>query len=207
MRFRILLPLSSVILGVLLFHWGDIPVRRIVAANGGVMEEGITDVAAKAGYVHYALNAPAWAFLGDTRDRLWSRSTYWKGHDLYYFLAVVALWFSIGVIIDRRSIGRALGLDARRMGWNRFLAWTSVLYGLFTCYSIFPRKPYFTSLTDYLSAFAGTVWGRGYGWWWYPLGLAWGLGLITVGLYYIFQIKSYQVHDSVHPKEIGKTRI
>jgi hypothetical protein len=188
MRFRIILPLANVILGVALFRLGDMQVRRIVIANGGA-PEGMPDIAAKAKYAHYALNAPAWALLGDTREMRWGWSTYWTGHDLHYFLAVMVMWFLIGLKLDRKLIGKPLGHAQGSKWWNRIVAWGYLLYGLFLCYRLVPGKPYFMSLKgylDYLVTVLRSVLSGGYGWWWYPLGLAWGLGLVSAGLYSLF---------------------
>jgi len=186
MRFRIVLPVSNVILGALLFHLGDIQAKRIIVDSGGARTEGLTDVAATARYVDYALNAPAWALLGDTRDRLWSPSTYWSGYDLRYFLAVIVMWFLIGLALDQRSKGRNRQKAPLRTKWAGILAWGCVVWGLFTCYSIFPRRPYLMPLKNYLSGLVGAVSSGGYGWWWCPLGLAWGLALTAGGLYFAF---------------------
>ncbi len=192
MRFRFFLPAGNVILGLLLFHWGDVQVRRILVTNGGALE-GITDVAARAKYVHYALNAPAWALLGDTRNRLWSPSTLRSTDELLYFLAVILLWFSIGLVLDRQLKGR--DQPAIKAKWCKYiLASTYITYGLFTCYSVFPRKSYVTTLDDYLTSLGDAVLRGGYGWWWYPLGLAWGLGLIVAGVYSLLRLR----HDATH---------
>jgi hypothetical protein len=78
----------------LLFHWGDVQAKS-KAAGGGAFE-GVPDVAATAKYVHYALNAPV-GVLEDQREMRWSPSTYWKGHDLRYFVGVIVLWYLIGL--------------------------------------------------------------------------------------------------------------
>lgn len=186
MRFRIILPLANVILGVFLFHLGDIQVRRIIAAQGGVLEEPLQDGAATARYVHYALNAPAWAFMRDPNSKLWSPSTYWTGHDLHYFLAVAAMWFLIGFKLDKRFIAKDIKRVHEMTWWNRTIAWACLLYGLFTCYSVFPQKPYPEPLIPYFRMVFNTMLHERYGWW-LQLGLAWGVGLILVGSYCLFR--------------------
>jgi hypothetical protein len=178
---RIVLPLANIFLGVLLFHLGDLQVRGIVVANGGVLEEPLQDGAAKARYVHYALNAPAWVLVGDTRDKLWSQSTYWTGHDLHYFLAVAVMWFLIGLKLDRRSGGKSLALAAKKAPVNRILAWAYLLYGLFVCYALLSPPPHVLSLERLFLLSMKSVISLENGWWFLPLGLAWGSGLILAG--------------------------
>jgi hypothetical protein len=177
MRFRILLPIANVMLGVLLFHVGDLQARRIVAANAGHLEEPLQDGVAKARYVHYALNAPAWALLGETRNKLWGASTYWTGHDLHYFLAVIIMWFLIGLKLDR-----TFSRGPRPAGkWGRIFAWSCILYGLFVCYRLVSALP--LSNKAYLLLSLRSVMSLEYGWWFLPVGLAWGIGLILTGAY------------------------
>ncbi len=76
--FRILLPLSSLILGLVLFHLDDTEARKMLAAAQGGAVEGIPLETAQARYVHCALNAPAWTLLREEHGQLlWSPSTYW----------------------------------------------------------------------------------------------------------------------------------
>jgi len=180
--FKIALPLLNVILGVALFYWGDVQARKIIVAHGGALEEGLVDVAAEARYFHYALNAPAWALLRDRRQGRWSPSTYWRDYDLHYFLVVIVLWFSIGFAIDRRLSGGYFERAPRKTWWNRILAWVCILWGLVTGYSIMPS---FSSILPVLKS----VIRGGYGWWWLPMGLAWSLGLVAAGLYFMFGFK------------------
>jgi hypothetical protein len=177
MRFRIMLPIANVMLGVVLFHVGDLQARRIVAANAGHLEEPLQDGVAKARYIHYALNAPAWALLGDTRDSLWETSTYWTGHDLHYFLAVTIMWFLIGLKLDRTSSGghRSAGK------WGGIFAWSCILLGIFVCYTLISAPP--LSIKAYLLLSFRSVIRLENGWWFLPVGLAWGIGLILTGAY------------------------
>jgi hypothetical protein len=177
LRYRIILPLVSVILGVFLFHLGDIEVRRTVVANGGA-PEGMADAAATAKYVHYALNTPAWVITGDTRETRWSQSTYWTGHDLLYFVAVIVLWYLIGLKLDKGN-GINAGYAPPNTVWFRILAWACLLYGVFVCYSVIPKCPSF--MTSKNCALALLSWGHG--WWFVAIGLAWGLGLISGSVY------------------------
>jgi hypothetical protein len=188
MRFRILLPLASVVLGAVLFRVGDLQVRKAIAVHGSY--EGVLDGAARARYLDYALNAPAWAALGDTRDRRWSASTYWTGYDLRYFLAVIVMWFLIGLVLDRRSREKRGLKNPKKTKGNGILAWACLLYGLFTCYSIFPGRPFSIPLKSYFLWLGSALMGL---WWWYTLGLAWGLALIAVALYSMFRIKKATV--------------
>lgn len=183
MRFRIVLPIANVMLGMLLFHVGDLQARRIVAANAGHLEEPLQDGVAEARYAHYALNAPAWALLGDTRNKLWGESTYWTGHDLHYLLAVAIMWFLIGLKLDRTSSG-----DPRPAGkWRRIFAWSWIFYGLFVCYRLVSALP--LSSEAYLRLLR-SVMSLEYGWWFLPAGLAWGIGLILTGAYILVRYDS-----------------
>jgi hypothetical protein len=186
MRFRIILPLANVILGVFLFHLGDLQVRRIIAAHPSGLEEPLQDGAATARYVDYALNAPAWALVEDPRIYIWSPSTYWTGHDLHYFLAVAAMWFLIGYKLDKRFIAKDIKRIHEMTWWNRTFAWACLLCGLFTCYSVFWQKPHPEPLTDYFRMVFNVMLHGRYGWW-YQLGLAWSLGLILVGSYWLLR--------------------
>src|ERR1700687_2274395 len=183
MRFQIVLPLASLILGVWLFHLGDLQGQRIIAANGGVLEEPLQDGVAEARYVHYALSTPAWALLEDTRDKLWGRSNYWTGYDLHYFLAVTAMWFLIGLKLDRRSSRKSLNFAAGKTLWNKILAWAYLLYGIFICYTLISPPPHVVPLKSFLLSSLRAVINLEYGWWFLPLGLAWGAGLVLAGVY------------------------
>lgn len=182
MRFRIVLPLANVILGLLLFYLGDVQARRIIAANGGHLEEPLQDGVAEARYVHYALNAPAWVLLDDTRDKIWSRSTYWTGRDLHYFLAIIVMWFLIGLKLDKKSSRKRRELAVRKTAWNRILASLCLLYGLFICYTLI-SPPHVISLQGFFLLSMRSVINLEHGWWFLPLGLAWGIGLIVAGVY------------------------
>jgi len=177
MRFRFVLPLANIVLGILLFHLGDLQVRMIREKYGSY--EGTPDAAATPRYVHYALNAPVWALLEKRHIFLWSPSTYWTGHDLHYFLAATAMWFLIGFKLDRRFSGTGAQRGSGNTWWRRILAWVFILYGLFVCYSVLPQ-PYYGPLKRYLLIVLTQ--GRDLAWW-YALGLAWGLGLVVAGFY------------------------
>lgn len=186
--FRFALPTVNICLGISLFHWGDDQVKRIAIANGG-FEHPPSDAIATAKYVHYALNAPAWAILGDTRNRMWDLSTYWTGHDLYYFLLVAVMSFFIGFQLDNlRGGNRRESAVAGTL--TRITGWACCLYGLFVCYQVFPSRPYFISLRDYFRSYLPTMFGMSHveGWWWLAIGLAWGLGLVVFGVHSLFRI-------------------
>lgn len=155
----------------------------------GGLEEPLQKEAAIARYVDYALNAPAWALAEDPKIKLWSPSTYWTGHDLHYFLAVGAIWYLIGYKLDKRLIAK----DTKRVyevrWWNKALAWVCLVYGLFTCYSVFPQKPYPEPLMHFFLVVFDTMLHGKYGWW-LQLGLAWGVGLIFIGFYWLFRYRS-----------------
>jgi hypothetical protein len=176
MRFRIVLPLVSVILGVLLFRLGDIQVRDVLKVAHGGAFEGIPFEAAQARYVHYALNAPAWAILREEHGSLrWSPSTYWTGRDLRYFLAVAVMWYVLGLQLDERlKPATAQRIRARQRTWpGRIFALTCVLYGSFVCLAILP---------DFIPPKANGVWLPNRHWYWFLSAvLAWGFGLVWAG--------------------------
>ena len=111
---------------------------------------------------------------------LWSPSTYWTGHDFYYFLATTIMWFLIGLRLDRRLRGKAGEFFPMKTWWIKILASLFVLCGLIVCYSVFPH-PYYGPMTGYLSLL-----GERFAWW-YALGVAWGLGLVIAGLRLMFR--------------------
>ena len=178
MQFRIVLPVISVVLGVFLFHWGDIQVRKaVVSASGAV--EGMPDIAATAKYAHYALNAPAWA-LDDQREMRWSPTTYWTGHDLQYFVAVILMWYLIGLNLDRRTRRNKQDSGSRRAQWYRILTGTGLLlYGIFLCYRLVPEWRSLAALKEWAFAVARLD----YGWWFVVAGETWGVGMILAGLH------------------------
>jgi len=96
MRLRILLPLVSVILAVVLFRVGDMQIKKILdVRRQDRFAEPVPDAYARARYFDYAINAPAWATLGEKRGTLWPRSKPWE-RNLRYFLAVIVMWYLVG---------------------------------------------------------------------------------------------------------------
>ena len=180
MRYRFILPLANIVLGVLLFHLGDLQVRRIRERYGSY--EGTQDAAATGKYVHYALNAPVWVLV-EKRGMLWSPSTYWTGRDLRYFLAATVMWFLIGLKLDRRRRRTGAERASEKIWWRRVLAFAFVVYGLIVGYAVLPQ-PYFGPLKDYLRILLAQC--RDFAWW-YGLGLAWGVGLVVAGLRLMFR--------------------
>ena len=178
MRFRIILPLVSVVLGVLLFRLGDIQVKKIVTSAHGA-PEGTPIEFAMARYPHYALNAPAWAVLREERGMLWSPSTYWTGRDLRYFLAVIALWYLIGLHLDKRFALKRAGKALPRTWLGRIFAWACVAYGLFVCLSVLPD---FIPLKGY-----GVWFPNRHPYWFIAAVLGWGTAITVAGLYSLFR--------------------
>ena len=176
-RLRIVLPLVNVLLTVLLFWLGDLQVRQIVLAHGAY--EGISDGAATARYLAYAVNAPAWTLLPDTRSKIWSPSTYWTGYDVRFLLLVAVMWLLIGFALDRRiSHDRASKILGR---WKSLFAVVCLIYALFICYAMLPHR-HGLPLTAYTVGLSNGVTS---GWWWYGLGLGWAVALVIVGLWLI----------------------
>ncbi|HSS98463.1 MAG TPA: hypothetical protein VLK33_15610 [Terriglobales bacterium] len=184
MRFRIILPLLSVTLGVAMFYWGDAQARKSIAVGKGA-PEGIPDVAATARYVHYALNAPAWAIAISRTDRLWSPSEYWSGRDLYYFLVVVVMWFLIGQKLDQRfSLANRMGASGRTHRYQMLGGTFLFLYGIFVSYRVVPAW----SWTG-LKFWAAGLLRLDHGWWFGVIGLSWSLALVASGLNSLFEHK------------------
>lgn len=195
MRFRFLLPLMSVLLGVVLFRLGDLQVRKAVVEAGGA-PEGMRMEVAQARYVDYALNAPAWVIVREEHGMLWSPSTYFTGQDLRYFIAVIVMWYLIGLLLDKR-VGRKKSVSEKpRPGLRRILALACSLYGLWICFS---QVPDIIQLVRYI---------KSYGWpnlrwsWFMATVLAWGLGLILAGLFSLFRGKRGKT-GQVSPAELS----
>jgi hypothetical protein len=157
---RFSLPLASLVLGVLLFHLGDIQVRRTLIEQGGAFE-GMPDIAAEAKYVHYALNAPAWTIIIGTTDGRWSPSTYWSGRDVRYFLAVIMMWYLIGLRLDRKlQIG--WGRRTPKTWWFKVESWSYLLVGILVFTTLFRTDP--TPLKKHLLLLLTATISGGYGW-------------------------------------------
>jgi hypothetical protein len=183
MWLRFVFPLLNLVVAVLLFHVGDMQVRRVASASQ-VLEEPINDGVAKARYVEYALNAPAWALLGDTRAGIWSPSSYWSGYNLRFFALASAIWFLLGVAFEKRDAVKNSVLAGKRTLWTLAFSCTCIFWGVLTCHAILPEKPTLMSFPNYALAVASnaTDW-----WWWYLFGLAWGMALILSGLSFLFR--------------------
>jgi hypothetical protein len=186
-RFRVILPLLSVTLGILLFYWGDAQVRKSIVANRGT-PEGTTDVAATARYAHYALNPPAWAIATSTTERLWSPSKYWSGRDRHYFLAVIVMWFLIGLKLDQRfglanrvGVSGRIGVSGRNRQYQLLGGTFLLFYGIFVAYRVVPGW----SLAG-LQFWAAGLLRLGHGWWFSVIGLSWSLGLVAISLRSLF---------------------
>ena len=114
MRLRVVLPVLSIILACMLFALGDVQTDKVmnVRRKTGYIEP-IPDSYARARYLDYALNAPAWATLGEQRGKLRYRSTYWTGRDLRYFIALMVMWYGLDCN-STRSLGQAILLRRSR---------------------------------------------------------------------------------------------
>lgn len=180
MRFRLVWPVLSVILAVILLRVGDMQIEKVLDGRrpdrGG---EPVPDSYARAKYFDYALNAPAWATLGEERGMLWHRSTLWSGN-LRYFVAVVGMWYLLGLQLDNKLDAKKTDGAPQRTWRRRIVAIMCALYGLFLCRLMLPE---FVPL-------------RGYGYWlplrkyelWFiATVLAWGAGLMFAGLYSLFR--------------------
>ena len=139
------------------------------------------DSYARARYADYALNAPAWAALGEPPGLIWHRTTYWTGRDLRYLLALIAMWYCLGWLLDKKRGSKRAGDGQRGSGWRRALALLGVLYGLFLCYLMLPE---FMVLHDKEDGF----WlpHRRYELWFIAGVLVWGIGLILAGSHSLF---------------------
>jgi len=169
MRYRIILPVFSIVLGVVAFRIGDWQVRNLqVSAQRGA-SEGIPVEAAAARYPHYAINAPAWAVLGEKREMRWSPSTYWTGRDLRYLLAVMLMWYVVGYHIDKR-----VGNKRRPKEWvNQIVALAYLGCGFLVFHSIYGD---FVPLSAY-----GVTLPNMHAFWFTAAVLLWGCGLLLNG--------------------------
>jgi hypothetical protein len=175
MRFQIILPILNVILASICFHMGDVQAERIwkIRSHTGFVEP-VPDSYARARYVDYALNAPAWATLGAQAGMLQSRSTYWTGRDLRYFLALIVMWYLIGSRVDENRANKERNMDKWMSLQNRASAAFCALYGLFLCYlmlpEVFPLRGYGQWLPN-----------RKYELWFVGAVIVWGIGMTLFG--------------------------
>src|SRR5271156_180788 len=131
MRFRVVLPLSNVVLAIVLLHFGDNQAEKILDIRRHDLEhEPVPDTYARARYLDYALNAPAWATLGEGRNMLWEPSLH-RGRDLRYLLAVILMWYLLGFQLDKRTGAKRTDGGQQRKWRKRVLGLACVLYGLF----------------------------------------------------------------------------
>lgn len=173
MRLRFLLPVVSLALAIFLFRFGDLQAKEIAAGAHGSAFEGLPLEAAKARYIAYALNAPAWALLAQARNMRWSPTTLWNARDLLFLTAVGLMWYCLGLRLDRKFTNSKIqSAQGGRRGWA--LPLLSVLYGLFVCYSVFrdllPVEQY-----GYLFPNLRPLW-------FVLIVLCWGGGIICFGL-------------------------
>jgi len=178
MRLRIFLPLISAIFAMMLFHVRDKQVCRIRENRrvSGFMEP-IPDTYSRARYLDYAINAPAWASLGENRGLLWHRSTYWTGRDLRFFLALIVMWYWLGSQVDKKVRPDETG-GSQRGWWGRALALACVLYGVFMCSLMVPEVLFVYDKTiGYWSPL------REYEPWFVVAVISWGVGIILAGCY------------------------
>jgi len=180
MRYRIVLPLFSVGLAVILLRVGDRQRQWIV--DHGDHYEMVPYTYARARYLDYAINAPVWAIAEGERNQFWPYSTP-ENRDRGYILGVIVMWYLLGSQFDKKYGERKThGRQPGRL-WKRILGVVCALYGLFL-YNV--MSPEFVPL-------------RGYGHW-FPLSrydawfiaavLAWSLGMIFVGSYWLFRRRS-----------------
>src|SRR5205807_3327891 len=130
MRFRFALPTLNVILAAILFHIGDLQTDKVmeIRSKSGFVEP-VPDSYARARYLDYALNTPAWATLGEPRAMLRYRSTYWTGRDLRYFLALILMWYWLGLQLDNKFETKKKSVFPSPISWwGRALALMWVLY-------------------------------------------------------------------------------
>jgi hypothetical protein len=141
--------------------------------------EPVPDAYARARYFDYAINAPAWATLGEKRGTLWPRSKPWE-RNLRYFLAVIVMWYLVGLQFDKRSGARRVDNDRRGAWLGQVFAIICVLYGLFLCHLMLPE---FVPLSDY----GHWLPLRRYEPWFIAAVLTWGTGLVLAGSYSLFR--------------------
>jgi hypothetical protein len=149
MRFRLALPLLNVILGAVLFWVGDLQIERVAETCGPHCTEGVPDDFATAKYVDYALNAPAWIFRQEAQVRMfWApdirqwikyRGSRWGGLDLWYFLAVVVMWYCLGLWLDNRFGSPRPKTTKKTKAWLHLFAFACMSYGFFMWWRIYPQ--------------------------------------------------------------------
>jgi hypothetical protein len=177
MQYRIVLPLLSVALAVMLLRVGDRQRQKIV--DLGHHEEMVPHTYARARYLDYAINAPVWAIVEGQRDQLWPYSSP-KNRDLGYILGVIVMWYLLGFQLDKKFVvTEARGRQPKRL-WQRILGLACVCYGLFL-YDL--MTPEFVSLRGY----GNWLPLRHYELWFIAAVLAWGVGMVLVGAYWLFR--------------------
>jgi hypothetical protein len=149
MRLRIVLPIFNVILAIVLLRVGDSQASRFW--NERIKfgpAEPMPDSYARARYLDYAINAPAWATLGEPRGLIWSDYKQME-RDTRYLLAVIIMWYLVGLQFDRNSRVKRDGALKKR--WiRRILGLACMLYGLFLYRLMIPE---FDILHDSVNGF------------------------------------------------------
>lgn len=140
LRFRILFPILILLVSIALDKAGDSQRTKLVQANTGRYgyREDLPAQYAIARFVGYGINAPAWALstkvpfvVPETAD-LACCGFIKSEQDWAYFIGVVAMWYIIGAMLDKR---RAASKPAR-LGWLRAISsGGKTLYGGFLLYS------------------------------------------------------------------------
>lgn len=124
----------------------------------------------RARYVDYALNIPAWAAQSVTPSMFHINKgvTYWKAmeteRDWWYMLYVILMWYYIGMRLDGRQPGGAVGENKKITRWGVFRRILLLFYGIFICFRAF-------TIPWYLEP------------WFIAAALGWGVALIIGNLY------------------------
>jgi hypothetical protein len=121
-RFRVLLPVLFLALSVALGRLGDAERNRIVECVGKGAVHGIPDWTARARYLDYALNAPAWAAAWNMPAIPLKQRTYWEDiawivERCSYPFFVVLMWLVIGFGVDRWRETRQMH-EPERPAWR-----------------------------------------------------------------------------------------
>jgi hypothetical protein len=184
-RFRFTLPAIALIFALVCLSIGRSQMERAMhnpaRRSSGGPSEPVPDITARAKYVSYAVNVPAWA----AQECIpWELHVWRADHtdsDLWYFLFVCVMWYCIGWKLDNWS-GQVTSSRASGSKWlSRLVGAVLAAYGLFVCtLALFGAEP-----------------ARIYERWFYWSIRLWGLTLIVVGLFFL--VRRHSTVESHNP--------
>jgi hypothetical protein len=175
MRYKIVLPITILVLSVALFKIADLQfqalIQQVKADTGRGLHEGLPeDFTHKARYISYIISAPAWAASVHMpwifHFNVGVMGIDWNERDCWYLFFSILLWFIVGALLDKRKNGGLQGIAIHKVS-PAVVGFLAVGYGIFVCYSSieFSRSPWNFELWFTLPVFF------------------WGIVLTVFGLY------------------------